>query len=73
MHARDVMTHPVLTVTDTAGVGEAAQILISHGFTALPVVDADGRLIGIVTESDFIAVAINLLELMEEQEPPGDF
>jgi CBS domain-containing membrane protein len=29
--------------------------------------------VGIVTESDFITVAINLLELMEEQEPPSDF
>ena len=54
MHARDVMTHPVITVTDTAGVGEAAQILISHGFTALPVLDDDGRLIGIVTEADLL-------------------
>lgn len=54
MHARDVMSYPVITVTDTAGAGEAAQLLISHGFTALPVVDADGRLVGIVTEADLL-------------------
>ncbi|MGL5502556.1 MAG: CBS domain-containing protein, partial [Aeromonas veronii] len=43
-----------------------------HRYGCLPVLKGR-KLIGIVTESDFIAVAINLLELMEEQEPPTDF
>src|SRR6476469_5270735 len=54
MKARDVMTQPVVTVLTSTTLAEAAQLLSSHGFTALPVVDDDGRLVGIVTEADLI-------------------
>jgi CBS domain-containing protein len=54
MKARDVMTHPVVTVLTSTTLAEAAQLLSTHGFTALPVVDDDGRLVGIVTEADLI-------------------
>lgn len=53
MRARDVMSRPVVTVTPATTAAEAARILCAHGFTALPVVDAD-RLVGIVTEADLI-------------------
>ncbi|GAA4544881.1 CBS domain-containing protein [Amycolatopsis samaneae] len=54
MRARDVMTSPVRTVTPSTTAKEAAEILSLHGFTALPVVDDDECLIGIVTEADLI-------------------
>ncbi|MFE0020855.1 HPP family protein [Amycolatopsis sp. NPDC059021] len=54
MRARDVMTSPVITVDPSTTAKEAAEILSSRGFTALPVVDGDDRLIGIVTEADLI-------------------
>jgi CBS domain-containing protein len=54
MRARDVMSSPVVTVTAGTTVKCAANLLVSHGFTALPVVDEDGRLIGIVTEADLV-------------------
>jgi CBS domain-containing protein len=54
MHARDIMTSPVVTVPPDLPVQEAAAVLVSHGFTALPVVDSDGGLIGIVTEADLV-------------------
>lgn len=54
MRARDVMSSPVVTVTAGTTVKCAASLLVSHGFTALPVVDEDGRLIGIVTEADLV-------------------
>ncbi|MFD9891789.1 CBS domain-containing protein [Amycolatopsis sp. NPDC059027] len=54
MRARDVMTSPVITVGTATTAKEAAEILSSRGFTALPVVDDDDRLIGIVTEADLI-------------------
>lgn len=53
MQARDAMSHPVVTVTPTTAAADAARVLCSHGFTALPVVDGTG-LIGIVTEADLI-------------------
>jgi len=54
MRARDLMTSPVITVHPWTSAKEAAELLSMHGFTALPVVDDDDRLIGIVTEADLI-------------------
>jgi CBS domain-containing protein len=48
------MTHPVVTVTTSTGLREAGELLCANGFTALPVVDEDGLLVGIVTEADLI-------------------
>lgn len=54
MRARDIMTNPVITVRPETPVKEAAATLAEHGFTAVPVVDGDDRLIGIVTEADLV-------------------
>ncbi|PJG59457.1 CBS domain-containing protein [Aeromonas cavernicola] len=68
----EIMTHHVATVAPQASIKEAALYLQRHKYGCLPVVK-NHQLVGIVTESDFIAVAINLLELMEQQEPLTDF
>lgn len=54
MRAREFMTGPAITVTPEVPVRGAAALLVSHGFTALPVVDGDKRLVGIVTEADLL-------------------
>ncbi|WP_246107655.1 CBS domain-containing protein [Saccharothrix saharensis] len=54
MRARDFMTSPVITVTANVPIRVAAALMASHGFTALPVVDGDRRLIGIVTDTDLL-------------------
>lgn len=54
MRARDVMSRPVTTVTPTTRAKHAANLLALRGFTALPVVDDDERLVGIVTEADLV-------------------
>ena len=46
--------------------------LQKHKYGCLPVV-SDGRLDGIITDSDFVAVAINLLEQMEITSPEDAF
>jgi len=53
MRAKDLMTTPVVTVRLDTPAKEAARLLASRGFTALPVVDAD-TLLGVVTEADLI-------------------
>ncbi|HEX2298618.1 MAG TPA: CBS domain-containing protein, partial [Pseudonocardiaceae bacterium] len=53
--ARDVMTRRVLTVREQTPVGDAAALLVKYRFTALPVVDGSGFLIGIVSEADLVA------------------
>jgi CBS domain-containing protein len=54
MLASDIMTRTLVTVTATTSVPEAATLLASHGFTALPVVDDDRALIGLLTEIDIL-------------------
>jgi CBS domain-containing protein len=54
MRARDIMTTPVTTVRPETPIKDAAAVLAVNGFTALPVVDGDDRLIGIVTEADLM-------------------
>ena len=46
MKAMDVMVRDVVTVRPDDSVADAAKLLISHDISALPVVDADGKLIG---------------------------
>ena len=52
MLVRDIMTTDVVTVGPGTGLREAAHLLVGHRFTALPVVDGDGELVGVLTESD---------------------
>lgn len=54
MRARDIMTRPAVCVRPETPVGEVAGILAEHGFTAVPVVDAEHRLVGLVSEADLI-------------------
>jgi CBS-domain-containing membrane protein len=54
-------------VDEHAGVRQAAVFLEKHRIGCLPVV-TDGELRGIITDSDFVGVAINLLEQLETVE-----
>lgn len=54
MLARDVMSSPVITLRPDVPVHAAAALLVSHGFTGAPVVDAEHRIIGVVTEADLV-------------------
>lgn len=65
------MTRELITVEPTAGIRRAARRLERLKIGCLPVVDK-GRLVGIVTEADFVAVAINLVEIIEQFERSDD-
>jgi len=54
MKAADVMVSDVITVCSEASVRDVAEILVAHGISAVPVVEKDGGLIGIVSECDLI-------------------
>ena len=54
MKAKDIMTSPVVSVEVDATVVQAAQIMLQKRISGLPVVDKDGRLVGLVTEGDFL-------------------
>ncbi|MDR5683186.1 MAG: CBS domain-containing protein [Armatimonadota bacterium] len=54
LSARDVMSAPVITIDPQASVKEAAERLITHHISGMPVLTADGQLVGIVTEADLL-------------------
>jgi CBS domain-containing protein len=54
MKARDVMVSPVVTVKPSASVQEAAKLLVERRISAVPVVDDQGKVIGIISEGDLL-------------------
>jgi CBS domain-containing protein len=54
MRAHQIMTRSVVTVAPDATILEAANTMLQHHVSGLPVVDAAGKLAGIVSEGDFI-------------------
>jgi len=56
VRAVDLMSTPVVTVTEDATVAGAARLMTQHNVKRLPVVDAGGRLTGIVSRKDVLTV-----------------
>src|SRR6185437_12357719 len=54
MKARDVMVSPVITVGENETVRDLAKLLIAKHISAVPVIDSDGKVVGIVTEADLL-------------------
>jgi len=63
----DIMVTDVATVDEHASLRQAALFLERHRIGCLPVL-SNGELKGIVTDTDFVGVAINLLEQLELEE-----
>lgn len=57
----DVMTEDVLTVRPETRACEATALMLDRKIGALPVVDTEMRVVGVVTETDFLRFAHNLL------------
>jgi CBS domain-containing membrane protein len=73
IHAKDVLIEDVMvtdlaTIDEQADLRQAALFLEKHHIGCLPVV-TNGELKGIITDTDFVAIAINLLEQVEDSEP----
>jgi CBS domain-containing protein len=54
MRAHQIMTRPVITVTPETAIVEAANTMLQRHVSGLPVVDTAGKLVGIVSQGDFI-------------------
>ena len=54
MKVKDVMTSPVLSVESESPISQAIQLMLEKRISGLPVLDGQGRLVGIVTEGDFL-------------------
>ena len=54
MRAKDVMTRNIVSVAPDATGLQAARLMLQHHISGLPVVDASGKLVGILSEGDFL-------------------
>lgn len=72
--AWEVMTQPLVTVTDDAGVEGAVALMARHGIRRLPIVDEAGRLISVLTLDDILMLGLNgnldLSEILKRQLRP---
>lgn len=60
LSAKDIMTTNVITVTPDLAVDKLASLFWKNNISGAPVVDAEGRVVGVVTESDLIDQAKKL-------------
>ena len=54
----EIMTRQPITVSQDATIGEAAQLMLKNMISGLPVLDNQGNLVGIITESDIIRLVV---------------
>jgi CBS-domain-containing membrane protein len=78
MRVKDLMTTPVRVIRQDAWIEAAAKLLAAHQVTALPVVNADGNLVGMVSEGDLLwhripadPTAHELREVNHQAPPPS--
>jgi CBS domain-containing protein len=65
---KDLMTHPVLTVTPETPLRDTLDRLLERRFGCLPVVKGDGTLVGIITGTDFARLSRQHIEELDAQE-----
>lgn len=53
-----IMTPKPMTIQPEATIGEAARTMLEHRISGLPVVDPEGKLAGIITESDIFSMVV---------------
>jgi CBS-domain-containing membrane protein len=81
LKARDIMTTEVISIGPEASVTQVAGLLDTHRISGLPVVDQEGCLLGVITQSDLVQQArdlelppaISLLDLRIFLETPSHF
>jgi CBS domain-containing protein len=52
--ANDIMERPVVAATPRASLRDIAGQLVTNEFSGMPVADSDGRVVGVITESDLV-------------------
>lgn len=54
MNAADIMTPNVITVSPQDAIADVVALMLENKISGLPVLDADGKIVGMVTEGDFL-------------------
>jgi acetoin utilization protein AcuB len=66
----EIMTPNPVTVSPDDTIGRAAQLLLKYMIGGLPVIDRDGQLVGIITESDIFRLVVR--DWMHSQDESGE-
>lgn len=61
--AKDVMTSPAIVVRPETTIDDALELLLRHRVSGLPVVDAEDRLVGVVSEFDLLTLLYDNLRI----------
>ena len=59
MNVSQVMSRPVLATTERASVQDIALSLVRAGISGMPVADAEGNIVGIITEYDLVQAILD--------------
>jgi CBS domain-containing protein len=62
VQVEEVMTRSVVAIRADAPVHDAVCLMLEHRFSSLPVLGSDGRLIGMLTETDLFHLLVQLFE-----------
>ena len=73
MSVKDYMSKDVVTVTPQTDIMETVGLLVARDVTALPVVDDQGNLVGIISERDCLQMALQASYYGEKGGKVGDF
>jgi CBS domain-containing protein len=72
MRVSEFMTSPAVTVTPETTISEASSLLLERGFSAVPVVDEQQRLVGILSEADLLRGRVGSDPRAHLRPPPTD-
>ena len=60
LHISSVMVKDVFTVPETMQLDEVAKLMLENGIGSVPVMDADDKMVGIVSKADFVTLAVGI-------------
>src|SRR5438045_3409890 len=72
MRAADIMTTDVITISPDASVKELAKLLSDHGINGVPVVDSDGKIVGIISRANLVRTLATAPELHRKSNETDD-
>lgn len=64
----EIMSKDVRTTTPDTPLKECAYLLLNHKYGCIPVIEGENKLVGIITEADFLKLTISLMESLEQSE-----
>jgi CBS domain-containing protein len=71
MRVADLMTIDPITVAVDATIEEAEELLRQYHISGLPVVDDDGRLVGVISQTDLLYLAAPTVQALIRHRPSG--